>query len=773
MVMIKELGSRVRSWPASALPPDDMLDYVWPLDDNHFAYAGTGTSVLSDEIDEKRMSFPAIITAVGTDRLGDQVVPEGGVFEGYSGNPVVFFGHQLLPFPIGRAVDDVGELQIAVEPGQFIKSRCFCYQGQSKWAEQVLDIFQLILDKILNGVSIGFDPDPDRRFTKRLPTGGHRFERWHLLEWSVVGVGCQKDALTIHGKNRLKEWTDEQKRSGEMVSRYLSRGRIAGKRIDPLVRKAIMPLAMPQVKTLFVPPPTKTRTEGAAVKKKSVPHLPFSRAALKRMQAVRRKKDMTSSNGTQGGYTVPSDDEVAKALRDVMEGMEDNSGHGLYYSKDDGYVHHSHPPDYSPAKLGEMRTACIGVKGVSEVYQSADSGPQGDGWEKVFPVEQEAMTADEMECKCGGCPGCHAKSLPLYAVLKKHMPPKVLKDLQACVSHKISKIAEDNPDMPADQRVAVAFSMCGEKSKDMQADGDEDEYDDYPKGTVDDLTQKGSDDAVNAADSQEAEGEPTPMGIRCLQALIEHLQEKLPELEPGTKVKEFYERILEEAEDVAAEDYPEYQVGGGDEEGAEHLGVEETSGAADNEADQSAEDEEETEEVLSQYRVAPVPVVKALRRIRPHHTDAIKAAADHLHTVAGLGDDEMTQEHRAACHEHARALDALHGAVGGVDTSMTREDEDAEVNPPKPAGEVEKAETVQDGEETPETGTGSEAEEADEDTGGSQESDEDEEEEEDEEQPQKVEKALDYTAVAAALERLEKTQDENKRMLFKATGVRV
>lgn len=753
----KELSGRVRSWPASALPPDEYRDYAWQLDDNHLAFTGSGAGVLSDGIDEKRMSFPAIITTIGIDRLGDQVVPEGVSLEGYKNSPVWFFGHQLLPFPIGKSKDDEGNLHVFVEPGKLIHARCFCYQKQTKWGEQVEDIFQMIVDGVLSGISIGFDPDPDRRFTKRLPSGGHRFERWSLLENSVVGVGCNKDALALHGKSHRFKLTDAEQRSGEIVRSYLSRGRIAGKRIDPLIRKAIMPLAVPKIVQLGWEP----RTEANVAKKIKPAPMPFSRTALQRMKAAQvKRKGMMESGGTQGGYTVPTDDETKCGLSAVMNGMGDGAkGHSIHYSKTDGYVHHAYPVGADAESLEKMRTACIGVKGVSEVYQSADGdgSPQGDGWQKVYPVHQDDMDGDDMEmedmdsddmetrsaheCKCGGCDGCQAKSMRIAQVLTKYVPAKLL----AWVKRgKTKEMPSAPPPTPAPAQGAPV---------------------DEGQASMDDET---------ALDDTDAEGETTPHGAKCLQALIEHLQENIPALEPDTAIKDLYERILEEAEDVADQSYPDVDFGGADgESSADAIGIDDGMGEDEDDDDVNNQDqqEEETEEVLSQYRVTHPRVVKALRRIRPHHTDAIKEAADHLHTMAGLGEDEVTHEHKAMCHEHARALDALHGAVGGVDTSMTKGEEEEETDPSQPAGEVEKAAVVQEGEQEEESPATEEEDTEASDAGDDTDDEENEDEEEDE--GGVVEKSIDYAAVAAALDRIEKVSETNGRMWFKATGIRV
>lgn len=208
------------SWPLSVAPPAAQRGRCYQMGKDLFGLSAPGSAVLPSGVDEKSMSFAAVITTIDQDRVGDVVVPAGVRLDNFARSPGVFFGHQQLPLPIGRAMSPDGVLQVQVEPERIL-SRCYMVQ-RGRWADTAADIFHLILEGALNGVSIGFNPVGP---VKRLEAGGCQFDHWDLLEWSVVGVAANPQCQVIRS--------------------YLSRGRITGKRIDPLLVKGLESLAEP------------------------------------------------------------------------------------------------------------------------------------------------------------------------------------------------------------------------------------------------------------------------------------------------------------------------------------------------------------------------------------------------------------------------------------------------------------------------------------------------------------------------------------------------
>ena len=121
------------------------------------------------------------ITTPAEDRMGDVVVPEGGDFSDYNKNPVMLFAHDHYSIPIGRTV------RLRVVPGEGIRAD-FNWLKDDPFADRVRNAFE---QNVLNAASIGFLP------TKWEPYGkdGFRFTSWKLLEWSIVPVPANPEAV--------------------------------------------------------------------------------------------------------------------------------------------------------------------------------------------------------------------------------------------------------------------------------------------------------------------------------------------------------------------------------------------------------------------------------------------------------------------------------------------------------------------------------------------------------------------------------------------------
>ncbi len=121
------------------------------------------------------------ITTPAEDRMGDVVVPEGGDFTDYERNPVVLFGHDHYALPIGRTV------ALKTVPGAGIRAD-FTWLTNDPIADRVRNAFE---QNVLNAASIGFLPVEWEPYGKN----SYRFTKWQLLEWSIVPVPANPEAV--------------------------------------------------------------------------------------------------------------------------------------------------------------------------------------------------------------------------------------------------------------------------------------------------------------------------------------------------------------------------------------------------------------------------------------------------------------------------------------------------------------------------------------------------------------------------------------------------
>lgn len=213
------------------LPPS-LWGYAWGRTKES---PGSGQLVLADPAsqvtkhDDGLMMTAHIISTIHQDRMGDVMVPEGGDLRNYSRNPVVFFGHQLKPLPIGKSRRPDRSVAVTIHPGRQVTAECYYLQSNP----DAHDIYAMVREEGLGMTSIGFNPlarpiplDPRTGIS---PTqGGYRFEKWELLEWSIVGIPCNPYCEQIRG--------------------YLTDGMVkhgSGRPLSPMLVKALEPLAAP------------------------------------------------------------------------------------------------------------------------------------------------------------------------------------------------------------------------------------------------------------------------------------------------------------------------------------------------------------------------------------------------------------------------------------------------------------------------------------------------------------------------------------------------
>lgn len=187
-------------------------------------------------IDTARMTARFVITTSSRDRHGDIVIPRGCVnhLKNYSRNPRVFFGHKTEELPIASARDAEGNLTLEIFDDKIYSTAYF--HGETRESEIV---FRLIARKELQASSIGFLPirasiimDDESEDMVDIETGEEildfrgnnshsvpalRFLEWDMIEWSVVPIPANQEALAAH----------------------LSRGHVEGEKLSPAIRKAL------------------------------------------------------------------------------------------------------------------------------------------------------------------------------------------------------------------------------------------------------------------------------------------------------------------------------------------------------------------------------------------------------------------------------------------------------------------------------------------------------------------------------------------------------
>ena len=130
---------------------------------------------------------PAItISTIALDRDRDEIDPSGGDFVSYQRNPVVLFGHDRSSLPVGSTT------RLEVVPGRGITARWRWLAGDA-FADRVRNAFD---QGILRAASVGFLPIESESNGR----GGRRFTRWELLEWSLVPLPANPEAVrTLKG----------------------------------------------------------------------------------------------------------------------------------------------------------------------------------------------------------------------------------------------------------------------------------------------------------------------------------------------------------------------------------------------------------------------------------------------------------------------------------------------------------------------------------------------------------------------------------------------
>jgi HK97 family phage prohead protease len=139
-----------------------------------------GSIVADGSLGERQIRVIASDSSV--DRTNDIMVPEGCVLTNYRNNPIVLADHDSTR-PIGTAVPVIrnGRVEAVID---------FAPKGISAKADEYCGLAKA---GIIRAVSVGFDPlefEP-------IQGGGYKYNKWELMELSVVAVPANPNALIV------------------------------------------------------------------------------------------------------------------------------------------------------------------------------------------------------------------------------------------------------------------------------------------------------------------------------------------------------------------------------------------------------------------------------------------------------------------------------------------------------------------------------------------------------------------------------------------------
>ncbi len=123
------------------------------------------------------------ISTAALDRDRDELEPEGMIADEYLKNPIVQYGHDGHCLPVGATT------RLDIVPGRGIRAT-FKWLIGDVFADRVKNAFD---QGVLRAASVGFLPIASEPNAK----GGRRYTSWRLLEWSLVNLPSNPEAVRI------------------------------------------------------------------------------------------------------------------------------------------------------------------------------------------------------------------------------------------------------------------------------------------------------------------------------------------------------------------------------------------------------------------------------------------------------------------------------------------------------------------------------------------------------------------------------------------------
>lgn len=136
-------------------------------------------------INTEKREIVHVVTSMSTDRAGDVVEPGGADVENFLRNPVVLADHD---YSINSIIGRAETLEIG---GDSIVARTTFDDGGLG-----SEAFRLVKNGMARAWSIGFRPvEHESIKDEKGVTRGFRFKKWELLEYSLVAIPMNPDAL--------------------------------------------------------------------------------------------------------------------------------------------------------------------------------------------------------------------------------------------------------------------------------------------------------------------------------------------------------------------------------------------------------------------------------------------------------------------------------------------------------------------------------------------------------------------------------------------------
>lgn len=139
---------------------------------------------------EEERSIVHVISVEVSDRYGDIVRADGMDKSHYEKNPVVLYGHDHSGFPVGKSL---WQKETTLPNG----AKAVIAKTQFADTEEGNTVFKLWKDGFLNAASIGFIPKELEPMKKDNRFVGYDIKKWELLEYSIVPIPANQEALRL------------------------------------------------------------------------------------------------------------------------------------------------------------------------------------------------------------------------------------------------------------------------------------------------------------------------------------------------------------------------------------------------------------------------------------------------------------------------------------------------------------------------------------------------------------------------------------------------
>lgn len=136
---------------------------------------------------DRRLKFT--ISTGSVDRDSDVLDPAGWDLSEYRQNPVVLWSHNADDFPIGKTVD------VGVTDGALWAEVEFIAPDVPIAGPRAEAVYQMCTGGFLNAASVGFHPVDFEFSSDRMDDFGVDFRKQKLLEWSIVSIPANPEAL--------------------------------------------------------------------------------------------------------------------------------------------------------------------------------------------------------------------------------------------------------------------------------------------------------------------------------------------------------------------------------------------------------------------------------------------------------------------------------------------------------------------------------------------------------------------------------------------------